>query len=160
MQNFTLMLADTKNASECWGLLQELVGLHIGYKLFTVMTVDMDRLEACRAYSSNPVDYPVSGVKPITYDHWFEIVHKQQRLFVANTIQEIAAVFPDHEKIKSLGCGSVANIPVIVADQLVATINVLHVEQHFNDERVEIITTQLMKPSHSAYLRAAQLQLP
>jgi GAF domain-containing protein len=154
---FDTNLASASSPAECWLLLQELVGSVVGYKLFTVMTVDMDKLEASRAFTSHPVEYPVSGVKPITYDHWFEIVHRQQQLFVANTIEEIAAVFPDHQKIESLGCGSVVNIPVIVANQLVATINVLHAAEHFTPERIQILKTRLIAPSLATFRRVTQL---
>lgn len=155
---FNAKLDRTTSPHQCWQVLQELVDLAVGLKLFTVMTVDMDKLEASRAFTSHPVEYPVSGVKPITFDRWFEVVHKQQQLFVANTIRDIATVFPDHQKIASLGCGSVANIPVIMEGQLVATINVLHAEGHFTPERIHTIKTHLMGPSLATCQRVAALR--
>jgi hypothetical protein len=110
---------------------------------------------ARRAYSSHPIDYPVSGTKPIHYDSWFEIVHKQRKPFVANTIADIAKVFPDHEKIWSLGCGSVINLPTIIEGQLVATINMLHEEHYYTPERVDMIERHLTVPTQRA-CRAAQ----
>ncbi len=58
----------------------------IGVKLFTFMTADMKTELAQRSYTSHPEDYPVSGTKPITYDRWFETVHKDRKSFVANTL--------------------------------------------------------------------------
>jgi hypothetical protein len=66
-------------------------------------------------------------------------------------------VFPDHEKIWSLGCGSVVNLPVIIDNDLVATINLLHQEQHYTPARVDLISLQLSQPAHSSYLRVNQL---
>lgn len=126
----------------------------VGVRLFTVMTVDMPNLLARRAYSNRPQDYPVSGTKPITVDAWFDLVHRQQKIFVANTIDEIAMVFPDHEKIWSLGCGSVVNLPVILDGELKATINMLHEENHYTSERVKRIAEQLTEPARLAYRRA------
>ena len=48
---------------------------------------------ARRAYSSDAANYPTSGTKPIRYDSWFDIVHKDKRYFVANSIADIAT-FP------------------------------------------------------------------
>lgn len=115
-------------------------------KLFTVMTVDMEAGLARRAYSSDVVSYPVSGTKPITYDDWFDIVHKERRYFVANSISEIADLFPDYALIDSLGCQSVVNVPVILGDDLVATVNLLDVEGYYTPERVKLIEEHLSIP--------------
>jgi len=152
--DFDRAIAGVAQPDECWKALQNLTRAIAGFKLFTVMTVDMVDEVARRAYSSHPVDYPVSGTKPIHYDSWFEIVHKQHKLFVANTIADIAMVFPDHEKIWSLGCGSVVNLPVIIEGQLAATINMLHEEHYYNPARVELIERHLSLPARRACLAA------
>ena len=151
---FNRAITHAVQPDEYWKALQNLTGSIAGFKLFTVMTVDLVHEEARRAYSSHPVDYPVSGTKPIHYDSWFEIVHKQHKPFVANTIADIAKVFPDHEKIWSLGCGSVVNLPVIIDGQLAATINMLHEEHYYNPARVELIERYLSLPAKRACLAA------
>ena len=155
--HFSHRIGLESTSGKCWNLLHMLYADTVGCKLFTVMTVDMKNLLAQRAYSSNMEAYPVSGTKPIHYDAWFDVVHRQKRSFVANTIREIAAVFPDHEKIWSLGCGSVVNLPLIVDAELVATVNILHSEQHYSPERLAIIETQLAAPSLVAYQTANSL---
>ena len=154
LSNFARMIAVQTISEQCWEALRILYADTVGCKLFTVMTVDMKSQLARRAFSSNIEAYPVSGTKPIHYDVWFDVVHRQKRSFVANTIKEIAAVFPDHEKIWSLGCGSVVNLPLIVEGELVATINILHAENHYTPERVAIIETELAAPSLLAYQKA------
>lgn len=134
-----------------WRALQTFTEQVIGAKLFTIMTVDMKDEVARRAYTSDPVAYPASGTKPIHYDSWFDIVHKQRQNFVANTIADIATVFPDHETIWSLGCGSVINVPIILGDVLVATVNMLHEEHYYTPERVQM-TSALLLPAKAAYL--------
>ena len=141
-------------ASDVWRSLQLLYENTVGCRLFTVMTADMKKLVAQRIYTSHPFDYPVSGTKPIHLDYWFDVVHRQQRLFVANTIADIAKVFPDHEKIWAMGCGSVVNVPVIVDGVLVATINILDVENHYTPERIEVIEHHLGLLSFEAYQAA------
>ena len=154
LKDFNHAIVLSAQPDECWKALQNLTGAIVGFKLFTVMTVDMDQQVVRRAYSSHPADYPVSGTKPIQYDSWFEIVYKQHKPFVANTIADIARVFPDHEKIWSLGCGSVVNLPVIIKGQLTATINMLHEEHYYNPARVTLIERYLSLPAKRACLAA------
>ena len=154
LMDFDRAMACLAQPDECWKALQNLTGAIAGFKLFTVMTVDLTNEVARRAYSNHPVDYPVSGTKPIHYDSWFEIVHTQHKLFVANTIADIAKVFSDYEKIWSLGCGSVVNLPVIIEGQLAATINMLHEEHYYNPARVELIERYLSLPAKRACLAA------
>jgi hypothetical protein len=157
MLEFEKLILNAKTPESCWRALEAYANALVGVRLFTVMTVDMPKLLARRAYSSDPVTYPVSGTKPITLDRWFDVVHRQQKMFVANTIVEIADVFPDHEKIWSLGCGSVVNLPVIIDGELAATINLLHEQHYYMPERVNMISSKLSEPSKIAYLRASNL---
>lgn len=108
----------------------------VGVKLFTVMTSDTGRKESERVYSSMPDVYPVSGTKPYNETHWSEITLKNKQTFVANTISDIAKVFGDHELILSLGCESVINVPIIVDGTVIGTINCLHEEGYYTEERV------------------------
>lgn len=130
----------------------------VGAKLFTFMTVDMQAGLASRSYTSHPAEYPVSGTKPIRYDDWFDQVHKRRRCFVANTLADIGKVFPDAELIGRLGCGSVVNLPVVLADALVGTVNMLHEEHHYTPERVERARSLLSLPAKAAYLASERLR--
>lgn len=109
----------------------------VGVKLFTVMTSDTDRKESERVYSSMPDVYPVSGTKPYNETHWSEITLLNKQTFVANTIGDIAKVFDDHELILSLGCESVINVPIIVDGAVIGTVNCLHEEGYYTEERVK-----------------------
>ncbi len=111
------------------------------------MVVDMFAGLARRAYSNHPAEYAVTGTKPIHRDAWFDIVHGEKRSFVANTIEEIAKVFPDHALIGSLGCGSVVNMPVVLEGDLVATINLLHSAGFYTPECVARAKAELAMPA-------------
>ncbi|GLQ54946.1 GAF domain-containing protein [Devosia nitrariae] len=151
---FDTAIARAKTGEEAFTALQALTQALVGAKLFTFMSVDMEAELARRAYTSDPASYPVSGTKPIRYDAWFDLVHKAREYFIANTLADIAKVFPDHELIGSLGCGSVVNMPVILGDELVGTLNMLHEEQYYTPERVELIRTYLSVPAKLAALVA------
>jgi hypothetical protein len=154
---FDKAIAHAVSAGACWQALERLAAEVAGHKLFTVMTVDLAADVARRVYTNDAAAYPVSGTKPITHDRWFEILHGQQLTFVANTLAEIATVFPDHEKIGALGCGSVVNLPVVLAGNLAATINILHEAHHYTPARVAAIEGTLSIPSKLALLGARAL---
>jgi hypothetical protein len=118
------------------------------------MTVDMEAEVARRAYTSDPENYPTSGTKPIRYDSWFDIVHKQRQYFVANTIADIAKVFPDYGLINSLGCQSVVNMPVVIGGELVGTVNMLDVDGYYTPERVRVVREVIAVPAKLAAMVA------
>lgn len=116
-----------------WALTRDTVGV----KLFTIMTHDGRKGVASRIYSNMPDAYPVSGTKPANETDWSRQVIGEKRIFVANDIEGIAAVFYDHELIQSLGCESVINVPIIVGGEVLGTINCLHEAGYYTPERVE-----------------------
>ena len=133
---FDAAIAEARSSTDVWKALEDLARAVIGHELFTVMTVDMKENVARRAYSDHPAEYPTSGTKPITPNAWFDIVHGERRSFIANTIEDIAKLFPDHELIASMGLGSVWNLPVVLGGELVATINMLDEPHHYGADAV------------------------
>tara|TARA_R110002020_G_scaffold41276_27_gene121739 strand:- start:644 stop:1135 length:492 start_codon:yes stop_codon:yes gene_type:complete len=152
---FDAAIAQAKGVDQAFAALQALTEATVGVKLFTYMSVDMQAEVARRAYTSDPANYPASGTKPIRYDSWFDIVHKQRQYFVANTIADIAKVFPDYELIDSLGCQSVVNMPVVIGGALIGTVNMLHVDGYYTPERVQMIRDVIAVPAKLAALVAA-----
>ncbi len=108
----------------------------LGTRLFTVTTQDEVAGVARRAYTSHPVEYPVSGTKPLTRDGWYDHCITGRQVFVANTTPEFAKYFFDHALITSLGLGSCINIPVVDGDRVLGTVNLLAEEQHFTLEKL------------------------
>ena len=153
---FDRRISAAKSSDESWSALCKLSACIAGHKLFTVMTVDMGAGLARRAFSDHPLEYPVSGAKPIHRDSWFDIVHGQRRSFVANTLDDIAKVFPDFELIGSLGCGSVLNLPIILEGELAATINILNAEHYYTVERVGELESKLSLSGKLCYALAAR----
>ena len=108
----------------------------LGTRLFTVTTQDLTAGLARRAYTSHPVEYPVSGTKPLTRDGWYDFCITGQQTFVANTAPEFARYFFDHALITSLGLGSCINVPVADQGHVLGTVNLLAEEHHFTPERL------------------------
>lgn len=129
----------------------------LGTRLFTVTVQDRAQNLARRAYTSHPVEYPVSGTKPLTRDGWYDHCITGQQTFVANTTPEFAKYFFDHALITSLGLGSCINIPVVEAGQVLGTVNLLAEEHHFTPDRVAAYEN-LVAAHHNA-LAAQMAQL-
>ncbi len=151
---FTRDLAAARTSEAIFDALYRLSDALVPVRLWTVMTVDLAEGVARRAYTNMPDAYPASGTKPINRNAWFDIVHGQHRSFVANTLAEIAEVFPDHALIGSLGCASVLNFPVVHDGGLIATVNLLDAKGHFTPERVRRCEDVLSGPALAAALAA------
>ncbi len=143
--------AETFNA--LFALTRDLVGA----KLFTLMSFDFKTMLAGRFYSNMPQAYPVSGTKPVNTDHWATTVLIEKKIFVANSIEAIADVFPDYGLIQSLGCESCINVPVVIGGAVAGTINILDEAGHFTPERVAAAEA-LKLPGAVCFLINAQRQ--
>lgn len=141
-RRFVAAVADKHGQPEkAFAALEELTRETVGVKLFTVMTADTSEQVSERIYTNVPDVYPASGTKPYNETHWSDITLNQKRTFVANTIEGIAEVFDDHALIKSLGCESVINVPIVVNGSVVGTLNCLHEAGHYTADRVEAAET-------------------
>lgn len=157
MTDLAQAIADPNQPAAAYAGLEALVNETIGIKLFTLMELDFDRGVATRTYSNMPDAYPSSGEKPMLSGRWSEIVKGRQETFVANTIEEIAEVFSDHELIQSLGCESCLNLPIVAEGRLLGTLNCLNVAGHFTPERVAA-ADMLKLPGAAVFLLAKSLK--
>ncbi|GLS85906.1 hypothetical protein GCM10010873_08800 [Cypionkella aquatica] len=121
----------------------------LGTRLFTVTVQDLTLDVARRAYTSHPVEYPVSGTKPLTRDGWYDFCITGQQTFVANTTPEFAKYFFDHALISSLGLGSCINIPLVDGGAVLGTVNLLAEEHHFTPEKLAAYQA-LVQQNHAA----------
>jgi GAF domain-containing protein len=154
--NFTRAAAAEAQPEASFAALFRLVQDHVGAVLFTVMTHDHHTGCAGRIWSSHPVEYPVGGMKPLDGSHWSSVVIDRRKTFVANSIAEISEVFGDWELIRSLGCESCINIPVVIAGQVLGTLNCLDRAGHYTPERVAAAEA-LKLPGALAFLLHARL---
>ena len=126
-----------------------------GCLLFTVTVQNAAGTLAARAYTSHPVDYPVSGTKPITRDAWYDHVILGLNSFIANTPAEFEKLFFDHALITSLGLGSALNIPIIQSGRVLGTVNILAEALHFSPEKLDTYHALTMA-EHEALVAAMQ----
>ena len=117
------------------GVFSELEAV-LGARLFTVSVQDEAAGVARRAYSNDPVTYPLTVPKPIQHDAWSDLVLGQGRTFVANSVAEFGPHFFDHALLEAMGLRSAVNVPVIWRGRALGTINLLDAEQAFPPARV------------------------
>ncbi len=158
MMEITDALAVARDQPETtYRTLERLVDRTIGVKLFTLMEIDHNRDVARRSYTNMPDIYPIEGEKPLMRNRWSEIVDQRHEIFVANTFEEIAEVFADHELIRSIGCESCLNLPIVIRGRLRGTLNCLHEAGHYTSDRVEVARS--LKPAGAlAFLMAETIR--
>lgn len=149
---FARDLRRAQSRDQAFAALQALSQATIGVRLFTVMTIDMEAMLARRAFTSHPREYPTSGTKPVEMNDWFAQVCTRRETFVANSLEAIAEVFPDHALIGSLGCGAVINVPVVQGEAVVATINLLDRAGRYTPQVAARATDLLEGPARQVML--------
>jgi len=97
----------------------------VGHKLFTLLYVAPDGKRVKRLYTNMPKEYPVGGYKPVTESDWHKLVIGRRRAWVGFTYEDVKWAFFDHELIRSLGCESAINVPVVYAGRVLGTMNLL-----------------------------------
>ena len=118
-----------------------LVRATLGTRLLTASALEIEDGKVTegrsrRIYTDNPEVYPVGGFKPIPDNKWTDIVLRRQEVFSTLSIEEIAEVLFDWEIIRSLGCESNVNVPVVVGGQVIGTLNLLDKAGSYTAERL------------------------
>jgi len=132
-------LATQGQPAVLFAALQDAMGEAIGHRLFTVMRHDAAAGRNRRAHTSDAAAYPVSGFKPVTWDHpWTRRVLVDGTAWIGSGPADIAWAYPDHEKIAAMGLGSAMNLPVRWNGRTLGTVNLLHDAGHFTAADAEI----------------------
>jgi GAF domain-containing protein len=132
-------IAQTPQPQPALAALQVATGDAIGHRLFTVMRHDAAGGRNRRVHSSDPESYPVSGFKPVAWEHpWTQRVLVAGEVWIGRDSADIAWAYPDHEKISALGLRSAMNLPVRWNGTTLGTINLLHDAGHFTQADAEL----------------------
>ncbi|BDG71187.1 GAF domain-containing protein [Roseomonas fluvialis] len=125
--------------SALFAALQDGTAAAIGHRLFTVMRHDAEAGRNRRAHSSDPAAYPVSGYKPVTWDHpWTRRVLVDGTPWIGAGPADIAWAYPDHEKIAAMGLTTAMNLPVRWNGRTLGTVNLLRATTPFTEADVAI----------------------
>jgi hypothetical protein len=113
-------------------------GIHkaAGSLLTTASVYDLANMRSRRVWTDEAAAYPTGNFKRLDRNTYFDTVIAGKRPFSSTTIEEIATVFFDWEKIRALGFESNMNLPAIANGEVIGTINLLHRKGHFTEARV------------------------
>lgn len=120
--------------------LYELVQEQLGVKLFTVLAFRDEGTVMERIFSSHPVEYPPGGRKVVARDvaaDWLAACLTEQVPFFGRTPEDVDRIFKDSELIRSLGCGSIINAPIVDRGTTVAALNILDAAGAYTDNDVD-----------------------
>jgi hypothetical protein len=134
-----------------FGFVARLIGEAIGSKLTTATLFDVQAGRLRRVYTENAVAYPVGGFKPIPANKWTAILIQRRQIYTALSIEAIAEDFFDWQLIRSLGCESIANLPIVVAGETIGAFNLLHEAEYYTAERLSRVP-EVMPFATLAYL--------
>lgn len=140
---------DARQPQATFEAIDQALATTIGHRLFTILVHHRAERESERVYTNMPSAYPVQGRKPVTDSQWMRQVMERGLSYIGRNADDIREVFFDHELILSLGCESVLNIPMRWCGQTVGTINLLHRENWYQADHVELATVcaQLAVPA-------------
>ena len=119
---------------ELFAGLHEICDAILGARLFTCSRFNLAAGKAERIYTNDEDAYPLTGLKDIVPNRWTRIVLDDKQPFLSETIDGLRDVFPDHEKIESLGLGAAINLPVIVCGNVLGTANLLDVDHKYTED--------------------------
>lgn len=123
-----------------WSEVHRRIEAEVGVILFTVLhfTDGGSRME--RVYSSHPVEYPVGGSKDVATEvsaDWIAISRDAGAPYFGATPADLERIFADAALIRSLGCGSILNVPLSdAAGTTWATVNLCAAEGTYTPERI------------------------
>ncbi|TDQ66731.1 GAF domain-containing protein [Maritalea mobilis] len=148
MQELARIISEPAAEDKLFELLEQEVQDKVGAKLVTLMWLDFEAGRARRIYTNRPDLYPTDDSKPITINPWHEHVIINKNTFVANSLDEMDEQFADKDFFSAHGCSSVLNMPVVINGKTVGSLNLLHEDNHFTEERIkrtqELVLTSML----------------
>lgn len=132
------MLAAASQPGPVLTALDEALAESIGHRLFTIMRHDPVKGRNRRIYSSDAAAYPVSGFKPVNWEHpWSQRLLREGMPWIGRDAADIVWAYPDHQTISALGLASAMNLPVRWNGRTLGTLNLLHRAAYFTEADAE-----------------------
>lgn len=111
----------------------------VGHRLLTVLVYDDACAVATRLYSSDPATYPEAVTDPVASPAWADRVLHWGLPFVGHREEELATVFAHHERLTSLGLGSVVNMPLRWQGRVLGSLNMLDAPGRYAHLDIDVV---------------------
>lgn len=135
---FLQLIATAGPPEPLFGFVARLIDETIGSKLTTATLFDVPAGRLRRVYTQNASTYAVGGYKPIPANKWTDILIGRHQIYTALSIEAIAEDFFDWQLIQSLGCESIANLPIVVGGETIGAFNLLHEAGYYTRDRLAL----------------------
>lgn len=122
----------------------------VGAKMFTVLVFDFPNGIARRVYSSIESIYPTGVTDPIGDTIWEKTLIGDKQPLVLNDPKAMATLLPNVDELTAHGFAAMLNVPVVVAGQPLAALNMLAESGHYTPERIE--AAKALGPAAAAIL--------
>lgn len=119
------LTAARNGAAKLFDYLRQGLARDAGCGLLTALVYDMKAMRSCRVYSEDLDAYPVGNFKALVPGPYYDRVVAGKAAHAACDIDSLRALFFDWEKIRDLGFESSLNIPAVINEELVGTVNLL-----------------------------------
>ncbi len=136
VQHVWQLMSGADAAGAMFAYLQDGINRDVGCGLLTASVYDLVNMRSRRVFSENLEAYPLGNFKRLDRNRYFETVLVGHKHFSSTTIEEIAEVFFDWQKIQDLGFESNMNIPAIAGNTVIGSINLLEKKGHYDADRV------------------------
>ncbi len=114
----------------------------IGFGLLTMLMLTPDGDEVQRIYTTDGVNYPVSGRERLGTTAWGQHVLVEQRPYLGADRADLAWAFPgDFDLIVSLGLGATMNVPIVALGRTLGSLNILDTDGRYGDPHLEAAAT-------------------
>jgi hypothetical protein len=91
----------------------------------TILATAPDRSVVHRIGTSDPVNFPIGGFDPIDDGPWCRRIFGDKQPIIGNTPAEMQRYIPETAALEALGYGSTICVPVIIADDVRGTVNLI-----------------------------------
>ena len=122
----------------------------VGAHLFTILAIDNATRTARRVYTSDDGLYPSGATDALGDSIWERTLIGEKRPLILNDAEALASLLPEAPTLIARGWGAMLNLPVVVAGDVLGTINILHESGRYTADRVE--AAQILAPAAATIL--------
>lgn len=114
----------------------------IGFGLLTMLMLTTDGDEVQRLFTTDSVNYPVSGRERLGATAWGQHVLVERKPYLGQDREAVAWAFPgDFDLIVSLGLGATMNVPIVAIGKTLGSLNILDREGRYSQRDLAAAAT-------------------
>jgi hypothetical protein len=127
---------------EIFAAVAAIVRERIGFGLLTMLLLTPDGDEVQRLYTTDPVNYPVSGRERLGTTAWGQHVLVDGKPYLGADRAAVAWAFPgDFDLIAGLGLGATMNLPIVALRKTMGSMNILDTEGRYGEPHLDAAAT-------------------